>query len=82
VRKHTHPSQPQQLDRLQNLNFEGNSSLKVTYRLDRRRYPLGREITDEEMANVNLVPDNFHGEWNYTIQPPKKLVLRSEPVGG
>ena len=43
--------------------------LKVTCRLDRRRYPLGREITDEQMANVNLVPDRFHGEWNYTIHP-------------
>ena len=43
--------------------------LKVTCRLDRRRYPLGREITDEEMASVNLVPDRFHGEWNYTIRP-------------
>ncbi len=43
--------------------------LKVTCRLDRRRYPLGREITDAQMANVNLVPDRFHGEWNYTIQP-------------
>jgi Rhodopirellula transposase DDE domain len=43
--------------------------LKVTCRLDRRSYPLGREVTDEEMANINLVPDRFHGEWNYTIRP-------------
>jgi len=47
--------------------------LKVTCRLDRRRYPVGQEITDEEMANVNLVPDHFHGEWNYTIQPSDNL---------
>ena len=45
--------------------------LKVTCRLDRRRYPLGREITDKEMENVNLVPDRFHGEWNYTIRPSR-----------
>jgi transposase len=43
--------------------------LKVTCRLDRRRYPLGREVTDEEMKHVRIVPDRFHGEWNYTIRP-------------
>lgn len=43
--------------------------LKVTCRLDRRRYPVGREITDEQMAHINLVPDRFHGEWNYLIRP-------------
>ena len=43
--------------------------LKVTCRLDHRRYPVGHHVTDEEMAIVNLVPDRFHGEWNYTIRP-------------
>jgi len=27
--------------------------LKVTCRLDHRKYPVGRKITDEEFANVN-----------------------------
>jgi transposase len=43
--------------------------LKVTCRLDRRRYPVGRQVTDEELAIVNLVADRFHGEWNYSIRP-------------
>ena len=43
--------------------------LRVTCRLDHRKYPVGRKITDEEFAHVNLKPDNFHGEWNYTIHP-------------
>jgi hypothetical protein len=43
--------------------------LKVTCRLDRRRYPVGRKVTDEEFATVNLTPHEFHGEWNYRIQP-------------
>jgi len=43
--------------------------LKVTCRLDHRKYPVGRKITDEEMARVNLKPEQFHGEWNYTIRP-------------
>jgi len=43
--------------------------LKVTCRLDHRKYPVGRKISDEEFANLNLLPDKFHGEWNYTIAP-------------
>src|SRR6266700_6148272 len=45
--------------------------LTVTCRLDHRKYPVGRKITDEEFAHVNLKPDKFHGEWNYTIHPSK-----------
>jgi hypothetical protein len=43
--------------------------LRVTCRLDHRKYPVGRRITDEEFAQVNLTPEKFHGEWNYTIRP-------------
>jgi hypothetical protein len=41
----------------------------VTCRLDRRKYPIGRKVTDEEIRRVNLKQDKFHGEWNYTIHP-------------
>jgi hypothetical protein len=43
--------------------------LQVTCRLDRRKYPIGRKVTDEEIRRVNLKQDKFHGEWNYTIHP-------------
>ena len=43
--------------------------LTVTCRLDRRKYPVGRKVTDEEMATVNLKRSRFHGDWNYTIRP-------------
>ena len=43
--------------------------LTVTCRLDRRKYPVGRKITDEELDRVNMKRDTFHGEWNYTILP-------------
>lgn len=43
--------------------------LKVTCRLDRRKYPTGRKVTDEEMKRVNLERGKFHGDWNYTIRP-------------
>jgi hypothetical protein len=43
--------------------------LQVTCRLDRRKYPTGRKVTDEEIKRVNLKKSKFHGEWNYTIHP-------------
>lgn len=43
--------------------------LTVTCRLDRSRYPTGRKVSREEMKQVNLSPNRFHGEWNYTIEP-------------
>jgi hypothetical protein len=43
--------------------------LTVTCRLDRRKYPVGRRVSDEEMAAINLAPQPFHGEWNYIIRP-------------
>ena len=46
--------------------------LKVTCRLDRRKYPVGRKVSDEEMKHVNLERHKFHGDWNYTIRPQSK----------
>jgi hypothetical protein len=43
--------------------------LHVTCRLDRRKYPTGRKVTDDEIKRVNLKRNTFHGDWNYTIHP-------------
>jgi len=43
--------------------------LKVVCKLDRRKYPTGRKVTDAEMKQVNVEPAKFHGEWNYVIKP-------------
>jgi hypothetical protein len=43
--------------------------LQVICRLDRRKYPTGRKVTNEEFKRVNLKPSKFHGDWNYTIYP-------------
>jgi transposase len=45
--------------------------LTVTCRLDRRKYPVGRRVTDEEMTQIKLQRCTFHGDWNYTIYPRK-----------
>ena len=43
--------------------------LTVTCRLDRRKYRTGRRVTAEEMKQVNVQRQRFHGEWNYVIRP-------------
>ena len=49
--------------------------LKVICRLDRRLYPVGRKVSDEEFATINLSQNAFHGEWNYVIRPRKAVQL-------
>ncbi|HUZ64142.1 MAG TPA: hypothetical protein VMU82_10585, partial [Acetobacteraceae bacterium] len=29
----------------------------------------GIKVSDAEMAKLNITPADFHGEWNYTIEP-------------
>jgi transposase len=45
------------------------TGLSVHSRLDARVYAKGRRVSDTELARVNLEPNVFHGEWNYTIHP-------------
>jgi hypothetical protein len=45
------------------------SGLEVYARLDERSYPKV-EVSDADLAAVNLTGDEFHPEWNYTIKPP------------
>jgi transposase len=47
------------------------TGLTVTCRLDRRKYTLGRKVTDQEFDQINLRPAPFHGEWNYSILPAR-----------
>jgi hypothetical protein len=46
--------------------------LRVKCRLDHRKYPTGRKVTNEEMNRVNVERNRFHGEWNYIIRPKVK----------
>ena len=48
------------------------TGLTVKCRLDERIYAKGRRVTDKELGEVNLVPDDWHGEWNYSIKPSNK----------
>ena len=48
------------------------AGLTVQCHLDRQHYVVGKRVSDEELAAVNIVPCDFHGEWNYTILPSRQ----------
>ena len=52
-------------------NTKTRTGLKVRAALDTNSYPTGIEISDEELAAVNITRAPFHGDWNYTISPRK-----------
>ena len=43
--------------------------LKIQAALDERPYAKGIKVSNAELATVQLTPDKFHGEWNYSIHP-------------
>ena len=45
------------------------TGLNVKSEIDDASYPAGVKVSDSEMAAINITPHEFHGEWNYTIQP-------------
>jgi hypothetical protein len=48
-----------------------DTGLTVACQLDANAYEKGVKVSDAEMASLNIKPDSFHGEWNYTIAPRK-----------
>lgn len=48
-------------------NTRTKSGLKISADLDKGIYKTGRVVTDKELENINMIRDEFHGDWNYTI---------------
>ena len=44
-----------------------STGLSVSAEYDPNWYPKGVKITDKQLAALPLVPHDFHGEWNYTL---------------
>ena len=45
------------------------TGLSVKSELDRNSYPAGVKVSDQQMAQLRLRRDAFHGEWNYSLLP-------------
>jgi transposase len=48
------------------------TGLQVRAELDTGMYPVGRQVSPREVAEVNISHASFHGEWNYTISPQER----------
>ena len=61
------------IDRVTVVNLIGSTTttkgLKIKAKIDENTYEKGIKVSDEELSAVKLVPDEFHGEWNYKILP-------------
>ncbi len=42
--------------------------LRIKAVLDKGSYEKGRAVSDLEMGALALVPDKFHGDWNYALE--------------
>jgi hypothetical protein len=45
------------------------TGLEIQAKLDENVYPVGQKVTKQQMKELLIKQDTFHGEWNYTIEP-------------
>jgi transposase len=45
------------------------AGLAVKSKLDTNSYPAGLKVSDQQMAELKLRRDKFHGDWNYSLMP-------------
>ncbi len=45
------------------------TGLKVHAELNSQTYPAGIKVSDQQLDQVRIRRDKFHGDWNYEIQP-------------
>jgi transposase len=50
-------------------NTRTEAGLRVNAQLDEHEYPTGATVTDEQMNALCLHRHEFHGDWNYELQP-------------
>jgi hypothetical protein len=50
-------------------NTKTAQGLRIQAQLDDRHHPAGIKISDQELAELAIERDEFHGEWNYRLKP-------------
>ena len=57
-------------------NTTPKAGLAVRAAPDEREYETGSSVGDDEMARPEIIPDDFRGEWNYSIRPRGANLLK------
>jgi len=52
-----------------------DAGLTVKSKLDTNTYPPGLKVSDQQMAELKLRRDKFHGDWNYSLLPRVDTVI-------
>ena len=47
------------------------TGLTIQCVLDQNKYKTGIKVSDDEFAKINIIRNDFHGEWNYSIFPAR-----------
>ena len=50
-------------------NTTTTTGLKICSELDENEYPTKQVATPEQIASLQLTPESFHGDWNYSVMP-------------
>ena len=50
-------------------NTTTRTGLTVRSEIDTNSYPKGLMVSDATFDAINIVRDDFHGDWNYSIGP-------------
>jgi transposase len=45
------------------------TGLEIHSELNENSYPTGRGVTDQQLEELSIKREKFHGEWNYTLVP-------------
>lgn len=61
-------------------NTRTRSGLRLRAALDSGTYPKGKQVSPAELEEVRLLPQEFHGEWNYVILPKSEWPDWNEAV--
>jgi transposase len=48
------------------------TGLEIHVWVDENTYKKGRKVSDNELSACRILPNDFHGEWNYEIHPRRK----------
>ena len=63
-------------------NTTTTTGLTVACRINANSYEKGIKVSSAEMADLNIWPADFHGEWNYTFEPRPPDTGRVYPGSG
>ena len=61
-------------------NTRTSGGTRLRAEADTREYSKGKRVSQAELDDVRLLPQEFHGEWNYVVIPRAQLPNWPPPI--